>query len=188
MGDKVIAPSMKERVAQELTGLHVSHVGLKAENFTTGVFSHTGLSIKTEINSPTNSEGTEFYDAHEEIPWTPDRPARRLSPMNKHKPTGEGNAVQKGWLWAANDNGGTGATADGSAGAASTLSRPTRSCLPEDVADFLQDDNDEVVPLEEKQVPLVTDLELRYEKAYVRWLSCLRRPIATVGGGGFRCC
>lgn len=30
-----------------------------------------------ELNSPTDSEGTVFFEAHEEIPWTPDRPSRR---------------------------------------------------------------------------------------------------------------
>lgn len=29
------------------------------------------------INSPTDSEGTVFFEALEEIPWTPDRPSRR---------------------------------------------------------------------------------------------------------------
>ena len=29
------------------------------------------------VNSATDSEGTVFFEAHEEIPWTPDRPSRR---------------------------------------------------------------------------------------------------------------
>lgn len=35
------------------------------------------LLLPEVVNSPTDSEGTVFFEAHEEIPWTPDRPSRR---------------------------------------------------------------------------------------------------------------
>lgn len=46
------------------------------------VAAHARSFLPTTTNSPTESEGTEFFDAHEEIPWTPDRPIRR-SPAGK---------------------------------------------------------------------------------------------------------
>lgn len=35
------------------------------------------LLLPEVVNSPTDSEGTVYFEAHEEIPWTPDRPSRR---------------------------------------------------------------------------------------------------------------
>lgn len=35
------------------------------------------LFLSEVVNSPSDSEGTEFFEAHEEMPWTPDRPMRR---------------------------------------------------------------------------------------------------------------
>lgn len=57
------------------SGAGISAEALKIANATRSlvVFSNT------KPISPSDSESTEFFDAHEELPWTPDRPLR-LSP------------------------------------------------------------------------------------------------------------
>lgn len=45
------------------------------------------------VNSPNDSDGTEFFDAHEEIPWTPERPMWQ-SPIMKR----DGHKSQRAWV------------------------------------------------------------------------------------------
>lgn len=80
-----MGPREREKIT-DVAGLARDSVRLTAAAATAAATAmlHVGSPLRQEssLPSPSDSEGTEFFDAHEEMPWTPDRPMRsaRRSP------------------------------------------------------------------------------------------------------------